>query len=145
MAHSYKTELTNVAPHGSPVDRISRPNDSIHELNQASHRGPEHIDTRSSVPCVQMPGKRDESQDECKERNNGKERVCWVMRDHGRMQAVPGSEMKEVVQERERMPFRCAARFESQKNGQWKFRTPPTFIAEKGNDKQSFCLSIFVQ
>jgi len=76
-----KSRLTDIAPYGSFVHRVTGPHNGIDELVEACKRGPEHVEAGPGIPSLKMPWKRYQYQDETKERRDGEEGVKKL--DHG--------------------------------------------------------------
>lgn len=59
--------LTNIAPHRCPIQRVVRPYHRINELVEASKRGPEHVETGSGIPGLEVKWKGYQHEDETQE------------------------------------------------------------------------------
>jgi hypothetical protein len=77
---------TYVTPYGSQVHSCVVPQNRIDQLVQGKKRCPKHIIARSRVPCLEVPGQRNERQDETKagkDREEGPGEVGHVERMDG--------------------------------------------------------------
>ena len=71
-------ELTYLTERRCRIQNIAVPDNRVHKLIQASQCSPNHVQASSSIPGLEVPGKRDKNEDEPQESEYGKERVCGV-------------------------------------------------------------------
>ena len=73
--------LTNITPNGGNVDGIILPDERVDKHDQAGSGCPEHICASARIQSLEMPCKRNKTQEETKEGKDGVKRECWI--DHG--------------------------------------------------------------
>lgn len=66
---------TYITPNGCRIERIAMPDDRIDKEVKAREGRPDHVETSSSIPCLEMPRKRSEDEDEADDGEDGEERV----------------------------------------------------------------------
>lgn len=60
--------LTDIAPSGSPVDRVIAPDHGVDELEERLGADPENVHDAADVPCFQVPVEGDAHQNETEQR-----------------------------------------------------------------------------